>query len=392
MNVLILTPDRVGSTLLQRLITIYMQFHEFDQPVINLHELTNGITKYYNPVFNAEVLGKSIEKGQYGYFQTLQEVTTLLDSVDHYKTSRLALYHIRNRADSMEQQVPFYQYLNDNFFIISARRQNLFEHALSWCIVVKTKQLNVYSHDQKFSTLHDLYRHGIQVERTNLFKYLDAYRDYLDWCDRHFHVNSYFEYDTHMKNLEKYILNLDIFHNQTQKLSWNQMFDIEFQDWNRCHYLVSDMSGVGLRLEQDQTLLLPGPKSDSLLPSPPTSVREVVANLSSRDQVFLRDNALTYKKSQRALEELVEHKVLVSNVPIKLQTMLEKKLLTQNFSQAVCWYNEWVESRGLGEPYTEQQLLAHSEQEIQQFHDVPLLKHTATQTPDLDVTTPPAAV
>ena len=96
MNVLILTPDRVGSTLLQRLITIYMQFHEFDQPVINLHELTNGITKYYNPVFNAEVLGKSIEKGQYGYFQTLQEVTTLLDSVDHYKTSRLALYHIRN--------------------------------------------------------------------------------------------------------------------------------------------------------------------------------------------------------------------------------------------------------------------------------------------------------
>jgi len=101
-----------------------------------------------------------------------------------------------------------------------------------------------------------------------------------------------------------------------------------------------------------------------------------VATLSSRDQVFLRDSALNYKKSQRVIEELVEHKVLVSNVPIKLQTMLEKKLLTRNFDDAVTWYNQWVESRGLGEIYTEQQLLEHSEQEIRRFHDVPLLTHS----------------
>lgn len=58
MNVLILTPDRVGSTLLQRLITVYMNFHEFDRPVINLHELSNGLVKYYNPAYQREVLGK----------------------------------------------------------------------------------------------------------------------------------------------------------------------------------------------------------------------------------------------------------------------------------------------------------------------------------------------
>lgn len=51
MNVLILTPDRVGSTLLQRLITVYMLGNSFDRPVINLHELTNGIMRYYSPVF-----------------------------------------------------------------------------------------------------------------------------------------------------------------------------------------------------------------------------------------------------------------------------------------------------------------------------------------------------
>ena len=43
MNVLILTPDRVGSTLLQRVLTVYMLRQGFDKPVINLHELTNGL-------------------------------------------------------------------------------------------------------------------------------------------------------------------------------------------------------------------------------------------------------------------------------------------------------------------------------------------------------------
>ena len=70
MNVLILTPDRVGSTLLQRLITVYMNMHEFDRPVINLHELTNGLMKYYNPVFNCEVLGKP-DNRPWGYYQKL---------------------------------------------------------------------------------------------------------------------------------------------------------------------------------------------------------------------------------------------------------------------------------------------------------------------------------
>ena len=117
MNVLILTPDAVGSTLLQRLTTVYMQFHQYDKPVINLHELTNGLSKYYSSDFNREVLGKKADK--WGYHQSLQEVVELLESVDHYKTSRLAQYHIRRRNDSMADQIPFYNYINENFFVIA---------------------------------------------------------------------------------------------------------------------------------------------------------------------------------------------------------------------------------------------------------------------------------
>jgi hypothetical protein len=150
MNVLILTPDAVGSTLLQRLITIYMQFHHYDRPVINLHELTNGLVKYHNVTFDQDVLGK--QDGLWGYHQSLREVVDLLSTTDHYKTSRLAHYHIRNRQDSLEQQIPFYQYLNDNFYIISCRRHNVFEHALSLCLNKITKKLNVYSGDDKINT------------------------------------------------------------------------------------------------------------------------------------------------------------------------------------------------------------------------------------------------
>ena len=144
-NVLILTPDRVGSTLLQRLVTVYMLRKGGDKPIINLHELTNGLMKYYSPLFNQEVLGKSSDGKDWGYYQSLTEITELLNSVDHFKTSRLAHYHIKGRQDTMAEQVPFYNYLNDNFYIISCRRDNLFEHALSWVIQSHSKRLNVYS-------------------------------------------------------------------------------------------------------------------------------------------------------------------------------------------------------------------------------------------------------
>jgi hypothetical protein len=114
MNVLILTPDRVGSTLLQRLITIYMLRRDFGHTVINLHELTNGIIKYYNPTLNQEVLGKDLSQ-DIGYLQSLPEIVDLLKSVEHYKTSRLAHYHLVRRADSRSDQLGFYEYLNRNF-------------------------------------------------------------------------------------------------------------------------------------------------------------------------------------------------------------------------------------------------------------------------------------
>lgn len=370
MNVVVLTPDRVGSTLLQRLITIYMQFHKFDQPVINLHELTNGIIKYWSPDFNAEVLGKD-PQDHWGYHQTLPEIARLLDSVPHYKTSRLAQYHIKTRQDSLADQMPFYQYLNDNFFIISAQRENLLEHALSWAIYIVSRNLNVYSHSDKFKYFEKIYQNRITVERQNLWKYLDNYLEYLDWVDRHFHVNSYFVYDREIANLERYILTLPLFDNQPKRLSWQDTFDIGFQDWNRCHYLCSDMSGLSEQLDPDAPRLEWTAAQEERLELAPIqtySLTQVFDHLGPGDRRFLRDHGIRYKGASQAIDELVQKKILTTGVPIKLQTMMEKRLLIKNFSEVVDWYNEWVALRGVGTPWTEPALLEHELNEIHNYH------------------------
>lgn len=375
MNVLILTPDRVGSTLLQRLLTVYMQSHKYDRPVINLHELTNGLMKYYSPVFNQEVLGKPTDQ-PWGYYQTLNEITELLHSTDHYKTSRLAHYHIMNRKDSIADQVPFYQYLNDNFFIISAQRKNLLEHALSWAIQGHSKKLNVYSHQEKIDTFSNIYQNRITIDTKVMAHYLNKYVDYLQWVNDHFTVSSYFEYETHLPKIEEYILGLDIFGGQPTK-SWNDTFGIEFKDWNRCHYLASDMSGISAQLPAPDNLQLtynPIDQLDSIDLAPVVTKNEIINSLSTGDRQFLQQHTSKYINSYKAIGELVQHKILVSAVPIKLQTMMEKRQLIRNFDQCVESYNQWVKEYGIGDLYTDADIKKLSLNEISTWHSMPRLE------------------
>jgi hypothetical protein len=338
MNVLILTPDRVGSTLLQRLITIYMMFRGFDRPVINLHELTNGLMAYHSDVFNREVLGKPPQ--DWGYYQSLPEIVALLRQCDHFKTSRLAHYHIQRRGDSQRDQLEFYQYLNQEFFIIGARRSNLFEHALSWCIYTASRQLNVYTAEEKARVFHDLYQHGIRVDRENMLKYLDAYVDYIAWSQRHFDISCYFDYEQHLCDIEKFILDLPMFHGNRHRLTWQQQFGITWQDWNRCHYLINDTS----LLTHEKTPLLGHDKSLS---------RDIYGRLPALDQSFVQARGVAYTQSRRAIQELVDNKILVTSVPIKLQTLREKRSMILNWEECICWYNEWAEQSRHGKPYTD---------------------------------------
>lgn len=388
MNVIILTPDRVGSTLLQRLITVYMLRRGFGRPVINLHELSNGLIRYYNTELNQEVLGKP-DGTNWGYFQSLPEVVDLLRSVEHFKTSRLAQYHIMRRQDSLQDQLKFYQYLNENFFVISCRRQNLFDHAMSWAIYSHSKRLNVYSLHEKLYSFGDIYRDGIWVERLTVEKYLDRYKQYLDWSDTYFDVQSYFDYDHHIHDVESYILNLD-FMRGAQDNSWADMFGIDFKTWNTCHralpnLLLRDPSSVDstLRLAVNQNSIdehqwqqLRGPDwpqtwKDYENCDVPAEIRTEIETMFKFQSVpvtrteldFFRNCLPAYKRTVQDLEQLQQIGFLVTGIPLKLQSLAEKKHIIRNFDQCIEWYNAWQQRTGLGQPYTMHDIEAQAQDE-----------------------------
>jgi len=390
MNVLILTPDRVGSTLLQRLITVYMIRKGFDRPVINLHELSNGLEKYFNSSLQQEVLGKPQGVG-WGYFQTLPEVVDLLDSVDHYKTSRLAHYHLVNRQDSIGDQIKFYEYLNKNFFIISCQRENLLEHALSWLINSHSKRLNVYSPAEKVDVFANLYQDGITATQQSLEKHLDNYVKYDQWVKQYFNVQSYFNYDHDIIAIEDYILNLDFMQNSTAN-TWKDMFGQSFTDWNACHRLLPNLLLRDPPAQSDTKTLtfasqnITDQKWKELRgPDWPADWRELsTANLpaviqqeidqlfntvsiavTQNEYNFLAEHIATYKNTVNEIETLKEHGHLVTGVPLKLQSLTEKKHIIKNFDQCVGWYNQWVEKNNFGKLYTQDELntLAIAEEE-----------------------------
>ena len=386
MNVLILTTDAVGSTLLQRLLTIYMQFHDFDRPVINLHELTNGLEKYYSPEFGQEIISKSRLKN-WGYHQSLQQVVDMLSSVEHYKTSRLAQYHIQNRADPMEQQIPFYRYLDENFFVIACRRHNVFEHALSMAVNNITKKLNVYSHHEKISTFLDMQQHGINIDENAFIYQLDAYRDYLDWSRKHFNIASYFYYDQDLHRIEQYILDLPIWPGHRHRVTWQEKFGLDFNDWNRCHHIPSDLGGV-----QDISQV------GSLLAGDPSSVTENTVKLYQKDalpdwpaisctddfnalpadikrefrvitnthvahmmplaaQRFLDQHAPAYHRAQSAIQRMQQLDIILSPPPIKKHTLAEKIAMINNVDRCLDLYNAWIlHNPGVGTALTQQNL------------------------------------
>ena len=311
MNVLILTPDRVGSTLLQRLITVYANLNENQQPLtINLHELTNGLVSYHNDSFNCKILGK--QEGGWGYHQSLQNIAGLIDDCGHDVVSRLAHYHIKNRKDSAADQLAFYKWVNENFYIIAARRNNLFEHVMSWCIAVESKRLNVYSFEEKHATYHKLLEHPIDVPEEMVKKYLVQYQEYMDWVDSHFHVNSYFEYERDLAGIEQYILNLSVFKKYKNPLTWKDRWEISWEDWNRMHYLLS---------------LVPFDH-----------------HFTDQEHNFMKSNIDLYTTCRIDIQDLQDQGILVSGIPIKLHTLQQKTKLISNVPQCLEYYNNWARS------------------------------------------------
>jgi hypothetical protein len=424
MNVLILTPDAVGSTLLQRLITVYMQLQHFSKPIINLHELTNGLSIYYSDVFNQKVLGKPVDRS---YHQSLQEVQDLLCQVNHWSTSRLAKYHLDRRNDTIEQQVPFFNYLNQNFFIIATRRQNVFEHAISWCINSFTKKLNVYDAGEKITSFLEFYKDPVVIDTILMTSYLNTYKEYLSWSTQYFNVGSFFCYEEHLPNIENYILNLPIFTGQN-KISWHDAFGIPFTTWNQIHHLTSDLESLAVRdapilqqinLESDNldftnivyppTQLLsdyncvkdeswpvvqswhdfenlpPSIKQECITQHQLQSIynRNVVSSfldtLSESNKKFLYNHRKEYQDAGLAISQMIDLGILVGPLPIKKQTLAGKKAMVKNWQQCIDVYNAWIDKNpNIGDSLDSDKEAILIEKENKLWYSVDSIKHLSS--------------
>jgi hypothetical protein len=360
MNVLILTPDAVGSTLLQRLITVYMQFYQFGKPVINIHELALGIDKYYSPDFNREILCRARTNS---FYQSLPEVTELLKNADHYTVCRLAKYHLNSRNDGVENLFPFYKYLDENFFVISTRRHNLFEHALSMGINKITKKLNVFTPNEKIDTFIDLYKSSVTLDPEAFRMSLENYKDYVNWTEQNFNVGSYFFYDQHVDNIEQYILNLPIFAGQPQQITWKDTFNIDFNDWNRCHFFSSNIETLALdskepvaklefnkqHNEEDLAFLEKYHGYESASQS--QALKTMVSYLPQAQVTYLKENFQQYADAAESVQKMQRLGIMPTTIPIKKQTLAAKKFMIKNFEQCLSVYNQWIEQNSsFGKP------------------------------------------
>ncbi len=277
MNYLILTPDGVGSTLLQRLLTmtLYLQSHA----VKNTHELTNGIGLED---------GVASKTSGFDYSQSLNEIENILRSSDP-KTqlvSRVAKYHIDARKDSIEDCAVFYKFLDSQFQQqIACFRKNIFEYAMSWSIRNKSGVLNVYGKEdrKKVSQVSE-------VDEDYFINKCTAYVRYEEWIERNFPNVTKIAYEDIVKDSDMII----------QKVTG-------YQDTFKNKFGLS----LNTILQQEYEFLKQHNKKEL-----------------HKDQL---KSLIKYKIMSK---EMVQKKI-ITNVPLKNTTLTDKRKQIQNFDNCL---------------------------------------------------------
>jgi len=282
MNVLILTPDRTGSTLLQRLLTFIMnESKQFDKPVVNVFAIYKMLVEYDNILINDNVYTNDL------YTQAITDIITKLQKANQYSIIRLSKYNLYRRADKQHDKQRLYDYLNDHFYIISSERTNLFEYAISRCLV----QLKKLNNTSDITYKNSKYSQRVNIHKKSLIIYLDYYIEHMKWVETYFHVQDYFNYDVNINNIDNYITNLNILPENNN--IWNDIFNMNWLEWNNMH-----SNNI--------------PKNNS------------------------------YNKTIERLNTQVNNKLISSNIPVKVTTSIEKEKLVINYDECIDVYNKWL--------------------------------------------------
>ena len=290
MNYLILTPDGVGSTILQRLVTMALYLEKV--PVMNTHELTNGLI-LKNGIATKDFTLK--------YTQSLEQISNIIKTSIKETTlvSRLAKYHIDARKDKLEDQKNFFSFLNQHYDKkIMCVRENLFEYAMSWSIRNESGVLNVYNREDRKKVLQ-----VSQVDEDYFLQKCKEYVDYQSWMETYFPNVEIVAYENMLVDSDSVIEKIIGYKN-----TFKNEFDIP-------------LSSI-LKKEYDFFNLL--------------TKKDTVNTLSKREQRGLYKYKLVGNK-------LIE-KNIIHNIPLKNTTLIDKMKQIKNFQNCLTKFRSFAKN------------------------------------------------
>ncbi len=286
MNILILTPDGVGSTILQRLLTMTLYLEKIK--VVNTHELTNGLC-----------LEKGILEKDFNlkYSQKLEEIIELIKESDKNTqiVSRLAKYHLDARQDDLQSKKKFFKFLN-SFYAkkIMCVRNNIFEYALSWSIRERSGITNVYNRKDKRSVME-----VSEINEDYFLTKCNEYVSYVYWIQDNFPGVEQVSYEDMITNsdstIEKITGYKDTF-NKNLGANLSLILKMEYDFFNSL--FTENNKKFSYTKEENKALIL-------------------------------------YKK----LSEMLIDKKMIINLPIKNTTLEDKKKQIKNFDQCLDKFN-----------------------------------------------------
>jgi hypothetical protein len=130
---------------------------------------------------------------------------------------------------------------------------------------------------------------------------------------------------------------------------------LKWNDWNKCHRLISDVSSC-----QDLKLLEHNDIKHEIA---------IIKNLPLAEQQFLTKNGARYLKSTEKIDQLVKDRVLVTSVPIKMQTLIEKRMMIKNFNKCAIAYNNWAEKNDYPVIKDSQEIVDQTYNELKNWYE-----------------------
>lgn len=289
MNYLILTCQGTGSTLLQSMLTVYLNLSGI--AYYNIDDLITGLE------FRDSVLCSNKK------LRHKQSVTEIIDLVQQFNmpvVSRLSYYDLLNRKKvyNNENLNLLYNFCNQHFKVIFMSRQP-YELALSLCL--RDYYINSGIDNKGHFLFNVLERSEFVVDPTiinpTLFEYyLNYYKNYDYWVNDNFPTATQVDYDYLVNNIDE---SLSCLTGLDFKLYDN--WQISFDTMNSVLYNISN-DNIGVDKE---------------------IVRKII-------------------KLKFAERTLVNNRQLRNTIPIKLNSLNDKKSIIKNITEIDQVYAQWA--------------------------------------------------